>query len=80
MFRLAKIEEAHNNALQPTRGERVSSTAPGTARLLKPAHRSRLNATLCAEEEIIDKNETTANNKIDESKNVKSCIVGWKNE
>mgnify|MGYP007010134258 CR=1 FL=1 len=27
MFRLPKAEEAPNNALQPTRGERVSSTA-----------------------------------------------------
>ena len=31
MFRITKTEEAPNNALQPTRGERVSSSAKSAA-------------------------------------------------
>ena len=36
MFRLAKAEEAPNNALQPTRGERVSSTAKDAVAETRP--------------------------------------------
>ena len=36
MFRLAKVEEAPNNALQPTRGERVSSSAKSAAEKTRP--------------------------------------------